>query len=113
MRNRKRTRTRSQSSRESTPAPVVQQEQPRLKLNKKVKFDRCFDTATKSMEEVLGMHLSQTKLLYFLPRLSEKQKKSWTSTVYNHYWSPEILVVDNVVKYVFVCKRYTYPLPPT
>jgi hypothetical protein len=108
---RKRARTSSSPAPEESPAssenplPLeTSQEQPK---SRKAKFDRRYATATTSAEDVLGMLFP----LYELMRsriLSDKQKKTWSSSVYSHFHPPEILIVDDVVKYVFICKKYLF-----
>ena len=36
----------------------------------------------------------------------EKQKRTWMSSVYEHYKAPEMVRGGASVKYVFICKRY-------
>jgi len=55
-----------------------------------------------------SVHLFHLKRHQFSPTTSEKQKKSWSSAIYDHFCAPEILLVGNMIKYVFICKRYGY-----
>ena len=105
MKGRKRTRTSYVSSSESaTTSPTLCEPPLKLKNDKKAKFDLHYKTATKLAEGVIGM--SFLLLLHqFSPGTPEQQKKTWSSAVYDHFRPPEIQIVGNVIKYVFVCKK--------
>jgi hypothetical protein len=72
--------------------------------DKKSKFNKRYKTATTSKEDVLRM-LSYHPLPVRLIRETEKQMKSWTSAVYNHFEPPSIIEENDEVTYIFVCKK--------
>jgi hypothetical protein len=103
-----RKRARMSSSAQTTPAPSHSPSPERK--DKKSWFEKRYDTANTSDADVLGGYRTLLKVLIetWLTAGIEKQKRSWTSSAYDHYNTPEIVHDGSSVKYVFVCKRYVF-----
>jgi hypothetical protein len=95
--------TNKKRARESSPSSEAPRQRTKLSA-----FEERYDTANKSNEEVL----SKCQLVYFrfLDKLTleflpvEKQMKNWTSSCYNHFKTPLIIVEKGNVKYQFICR---------
>lgn len=46
----------------------------------------------------LDVHTSDINII------AGKQYKTWSASCYEHFWIPDILDVDGLIKYSFVCK---------
>jgi len=95
-------RTNKKRARESSPYNEARQVRTKLEA-----FEERYDIATKSNEEVLGMHSITFHRLNKLTPESlpvEAQIKNWTSSCYRHFKTPVIVVERGVVKYQFICR---------
>jgi hypothetical protein len=87
----------------SSPPPAAQAaDDP---CSKKAKFEKRFDTANNSNEDILRKSLSVYLFMTTLTGKTEKQLDSWSSKFYSHYHRPSIVEENGEVTYVFVCKK--------
>ena len=110
------------SSQQATPAPAPIAPTSLLAIesssaaatsdkNHRAQFAKCFETSTKSNESVLSRFSYFDQSEYLVEITVEKQMNSWSSKVYKHLKMPPSIVTEgDVVKYVFVCKRYVWSL---
>ena len=97
----------------SSPARSETEDEPASSSSEseKDKFDKHFETTTKSNEEVLGLSF---KSVFFATcctdyHLLVAQMKPWKSAVYDHFKSPPAILVEReIVKYKFICKTNPY-----
>jgi hypothetical protein len=104
----KRQRTARTTSRSSVQTSPVQSRSPSPQpTDKKSRFEKRFDTANTSDVDVLGMYYRPIAN-FLLTDLIEKQRRTWTSSVYDHFDAPQIFRDGTSVRYVFICKRCVF-----
>lgn len=92
----------------STPSPAKKSKKNMTAAEKDAAWLEEHKYQQLSNQEILGTFLPRIFQYDLTHACVEKQLDSWSSPVYDHFRTPEIVIVKDVVKYKFVCKRCVY-----